>query len=101
MQVDVKLHGATRPRDGSNAAGRPFRIDLCDGVSARDLLRALADRCGDPFRRALGVTDTRLPRHIRIFANGEMLVTLDQPLASSDEVDAGVTVVVLSPMMGG
>ena len=100
MQVDVKLHGVVHPKNGSEAGGC-FRIELRDGVSAGELLRALAERCGDPFRRALGSTDARLPRHIRMFVDGEMLVTLDQPLGSASGVNAGVTVVVLTPMMGG
>jgi hypothetical protein len=79
------------------------------GGNAGDLLRALADRCGEPFRRALDSDDSRLPRHLRLFVDGEMLVTRDQPLLPENVPvnvpvngsEAGVTVVVLTPMMGG
>lgn len=100
MNVRVKLHGGvpsckTGPDRGS------FGLTLRAGGNAGDLLHALAERCGEPFQRALDSDDSRLPRHLRLFVGGEMLVTLDQPLASANGSDAGVTVVVLTPMMGG
>jgi hypothetical protein len=75
-----------------------------DGVTAGDLLRALADRCGAPFREALASPDDRLPRHIRVFADGELLTTREQPLLPRVPPGAsgsGVTVVLLTPMIGG
>lgn len=103
MEVDVKLHGPIRSRSGRDPESA-FHLRMPNGVRARDLLHVLAERCGDPLRRAvdeLDSADARFPRHIRMFANGEMLATLDQPLAHGPGPATGVTVVVMTPMMGG
>ncbi len=100
MRVRVKLHGGVRSCE-MDPARSSFGLTLRNGGNAGDLLHALAERCGDPFRRALDSTDERLPRHLRLFVDGEMLVTLDQPVVPANGSDAGVTVVVLTPMMGG
>jgi hypothetical protein len=70
-------------------------------VTARDLLHVLAERFGAPFRDIVELSDIRLPRHIRVFSNGEMLATMEQPLIAKRIAGASVTVVLLSPMMGG
>lgn len=100
MNVHVKLYGGTHGCE-ANPARRSFGLDLQAGGNAGDLLHALADRCGEPFRGALDSDDSRLPRHLRLFVDGEMLVTRDQPLVPANGSDAGITVVVLTPMMGG
>lgn len=100
VQVTVKLCGVLAPEDRRNL-GRSFDLELRDDVTAGELLRDLAARCGATFRQALESPDSRLPRHIRMFANGEMLVSRDQTLNSARGPDAGVTVVLLAPMMGG
>jgi hypothetical protein len=88
-------------REDRRRLGRSFDLELRDGVTAGDLLRALASRCGAPFRQAPESSDSRLPRHIRMFADGEMLVTREQTLAPAAGLANGVTVVLLTPMMGG
>ena len=100
MRVTIKLLGVLSPED-RRRRGRPFDLELRDGVTAGELLRALARRCGAPFRQAIESPDSRLPRHIRMFADGEMLVTREQKLAPANELSDGVTVVLLTPMMGG
>ena len=99
MNVSVKMHGVL----GRWVSGQKASLDLTlgEGVTAGDLLRILAEHCGAPFCDAIESSDTRLPRHIRIFSDGEMLSTLEQPLATSCTPGANVNVVVLSPMMGG
>ena len=100
MRVTVKLLGVLGPRERGRG-GRSLDLVLGDNVTAGDLLRALADRFGPPFRAASESSDARLPRHIRMFAGGEMLVRREQTLAPAHAVSDGVTVVLLSPMMGG
>jgi hypothetical protein len=74
MRVTVKLLGVLAPED-RRRLGTSFDLELRDGVTAGELLRALARRCEAPFRQAIESSDARLPRHIRMFADGEMLVT--------------------------
>ena len=100
MRVTIKLLGVLAP-DDRRRLGRSFDLELRDGVTAGELLRSLARRCGAPFRQAIESPDSRLPRHIRMFADGEMLVTREQTLASANGLSDGVTVVLLTPMMGG
>jgi len=100
MRVTVKLLGVLGPRDRGRP-GRSFDLTFRDDVTAGDLLRALADRCGAPFREAIDSSDGRLPRHIRMFAGSEMLVEREQALAPAAVGAGGVTVVLLTPMMGG
>jgi hypothetical protein len=100
VQVKVKLLGVLAPED-RRRLGRPLDLELGDDVTAGELLRHLAARCGATFRQAIESPDSRLPRHIRMFANGEMLVSRDQALASGRSLGDGVTVVLLTPMMGG
>jgi len=100
MRVTVKLLGVLAPED-RRRVGRSFDLELHDGVTAGELLRALARRCEAPFRRAIDSSDSRLPRDIRMFADGEMVVTREQVLAPADGLSDGVTVVLLTPMMGG
>jgi hypothetical protein len=100
MNVRVKLHGGVRSCETNPTRGS-FGLALRAEANAGDLLRALAERCGEPFRRALDSDDSRLPRHLRLFVNGEMLVTREQPVVPADGSNTGVTVVVLTPMMGG
>jgi hypothetical protein len=100
MRVTVKLLGVL----GSEDRRRPSRsidLELREGVTVGELLRALARRCGAPFRQAVESPDSRLPRHIRMFADGEMLVSRDQTLVRAGGFSDAVTVVLLTPMMGG
>jgi len=99
MNVRVELHGVLGPREPGRETG--FDLSLQRDVTAGDLLRELAPRCGAPLREAIESSDARLPRHIRMFSNGEMLSTLEQPLVPTLAQGASVTVVLLSPMMGG
>ncbi len=99
-KVTVKVVGGQNAGATRRAAGT-FDLHLRDGVTAGELLHVLAERCGPPFHEALESTDPRLPRHIRMFADGEMLVTRKQALAPGHGAQRGVTVVLLRPMMGG
>jgi len=96
MNVRVQLHGVI----GRGAPAQDSRFDLSvpDGATAGDLVGLLAGRYGAPLR--IDSEDPRIPRHIRMFADGELLSTLEQRLARGSR-DASVNVVVLSPMMGG
>lgn len=103
MKVRVKLFGVLGSRDRART-GRCFDLVLRDNVTAGDVLRALADRCGSPFHEALASPDDRLPRHIRMFADSELLTTREQrllPHVAQGAPGGGVTVVLLTPMMGG
>lgn len=102
MRVQVKLHGVLSPATRGRP-GRPASFDwqLAETSTAGDLLSALADRCEGAFREALESPDERLPRHIRMFADGELLTSRRQALVLAGEGASGVTVVLLSPMMGG
>jgi hypothetical protein len=99
MNVRVKMHGVLGRHDRGRETG--FDLALADDVTAGDLLRALAERCGAPFRDAVESSDSRFPRHIRMFADGEMLSRFEQPLVTASASGPSVTVVLLSPMMGG
>lgn len=100
MQVAVKLHGALRRSPGDPASGR-FDLSLREGSTAGELMRELAERVGKPFSEALASSDPRLPRSLRMFVDGEMIVTRDQPLAAPGASHAGVTVVLMTPVAGG
>jgi hypothetical protein len=92
------MHGVLGLDPGREAS---FDLALNDTATAGELVHILAEHCGAPFRDAIESSDTRLPRHIRMFSDGEMLSTLEQPLAAACRRAASVNVVVLSPMMGG
>jgi hypothetical protein len=100
MEISVKLHGRVGrgshplPRDG-------FDLSLPGEITAGDLLSALADRFGAPFREIVASDDARLPRSIRMFADGNPLVSFEQPLVPSGADRTGVTVVLMSPVAGG
>ena len=98
MRVTVRLSGVLGPADPGR---RSFELELREAATAGEVLRALAGLRGAPFRQALASRDVRLPRHIRMFANGEMLTTREQRLAPAGRLSDGVTVVLLTPMMGG
>jgi hypothetical protein len=99
MNVRVEMYGMLRRRDGGCKAS--FDLALHDGVTAGELVRILAERCGAPLCDAIESSDTRLPRHIRMFSDGEMLSAFEQPLAAERARETRVNIVVLSPMMGG
>jgi hypothetical protein len=100
MRVNVKLLGVLAP-EARRRLGRSFDLDLHEDVTAGELLGVLAKRCGAPFCDAVRSSDPRLPRHIRLFAEGEMLTTREQTLAPENGFSHGITVVLLTPMMGG
>ncbi len=83
MRVTIKLLGVLAP-ENRRRQGRSFDLELRDGVTAGELLRSLARRCGAPFRQAIESPDSRLPRHIRMFADGEMLVTREAEAGPSE-----------------
>ncbi len=99
MDVTVKLQGVEAPRDPNHASG--ISLALRDGATAGDLMGQLAARFGAPFCEALDDSNARLPRHIRVFCDGQMLASLEQPLVETGARSTRVSVVVLSPMMGG
>jgi molybdopterin converting factor small subunit len=95
MEVTVRVHGGLRA-----AQGRDVELELREGATAGDLIAGLGDRFGAPFAGAVLSPDPRLPREIRLFVGGELLVSRDQPLVPRAEAD-GVTVVLLTPVSGG
>jgi hypothetical protein len=100
MKIRVQLHGVLGgPASGSR--GRVFDLALGEKATAGDILKALAARWGAPFPEFLESSDQRLPRQIRMFADGEPLTTREQRLVSAGASSKGVTVVLLTPMMGG
>lgn len=99
MNVRVKLHGVLTGWNPGHEAS--FELALHPSVTAGDLLRIIAEHCGGPLCDAIESSDTRFPGHIRMFSDGEMLWTLEQPLVTTSARDANVNVVLLSPMMGG
>ncbi|MBW2295457.1 MAG: MoaD/ThiS family protein [Deltaproteobacteria bacterium] len=100
MQVRVKLHGSVGRRS-QPLPRNAFDLALPCGTTAGDLLNALADRFGSPFSEMVASGDTRLPRNIRVFADGAPLVTSEQPVIPTGADRAGVTVVLMSPIAGG
>ena len=100
MQINVKLHG--RVGRGSQPLPRSvFDLSLPGEITAGDLLSVLADRFGAPFCEIVASDDARLPRSIRMFADGDPLVNFEQPLVPSGADRTGVTVVLMSPVAGG
>ena len=100
MRISVKLHGSVG-RGSSPLPREAFDLSLPGGTTAGDLLRALADRFGAPFSEIAASDDSRLPRNIRMFADGDLLVSSEQPVVPSGSESAGVTVVLMSPIAGG
>jgi hypothetical protein len=99
MNVSVKMHGVLGRGGPSRASS--FELALHDGATAGELMEILAEQCGPPFSDAVETSDARFPPHIRMFADGEMLSALGQPLVAACGRRASVSIVVLSPMMGG
>ena len=99
MNIRVRIHGVLGRRDPQQKTG--FDLALPIGATAAELMHFLAEHCGSPFTEALESSDIRIPRHIRVFSDGEMLSTLEQPLVTACAQGATVNVVVMSPMMGG
>jgi hypothetical protein len=97
MQVAVQVHGALR---GAAGAARNLDLSLPDRATAGDLLALLRDRLGPAFAAAPTSADPRLPREVRLFVGGNLVVSRDQPLATQGSA-APVTVVLLSPVAGG
>lgn len=77
MRVDVKLHGLLRPHHPGPNRSTPLSVELADGATARDAVRALS-----------------LPADLArmVFVNDQQS-SLDAPLADGDRV-ALFTVVV-------
>lgn len=99
MDVSVNMHGVLGRTSPGEAAS--FNLALHEGATAGELIRLLAKRCGAPFSDAVDSSDSRLPRHIRMFSDGKMLLTFEQPLVAACAQAARVNIVVLTPMMGG
>lgn len=100
MRVSVKLHGGVgghRRRPGSGS----FEVSLPSGHTAADLLSELAARFGSPFSDIAASDDPRLPRSVRLFADGALLVDRAQPLVQPGAEHAAVTIVLMSPVAGG
>jgi hypothetical protein len=100
MQVRVKLHGSVG-RGGEPLPRDAFDLALPGETTAGALLHALAARFGSPFSEIVASNDSRLPRNIRVFADGAPLVTSEQPVIPTGAESAGVTVVLMSPVAGG
>lgn len=100
MRVQIKLRGVLSRAAGPGPADT-FDLLVPEKTTAGDLLATLAERWGGPFGQALASSDRRLPRHIRMFADGEMLTHREQALTRPGAPVRGVTVVLLTPMMGG
>ncbi|MDP6978468.1 MAG: hypothetical protein QF570_07690 [Myxococcota bacterium] len=99
MDVAVKIQGVL---DRSLAGCKnQFDLTLPNDATAGDLIGRLAEQPDAPLRDAIDPGQTRFPRHIRMFSNGEMLSTLGQPLVRQDGLGVNVNIVILNPMMGG
>ena len=74
------------------------RVELRDGALIRDLLTALAEKHGDPFRKAVyEPNDTEMKPHYILAVNGVFLTQLDgveTPLKDGDRA-------VLMPVVTG
>jgi hypothetical protein len=97
VEVAVQLHGSLR---GAAPASRRLALSLPEAATAGDLLAQLGARLGAPFASAAASSDPRLPREIRLFVGGELLVSRAQRLAANGGA-APVTVVLLTPVSGG
>ncbi len=100
MNVTVKLHGALgraskRPADGA------FDFTLPDGATTGDLLARLADRFGEPFCEAAKGPSLKLPSSVRMFVEGQLVLTREQPLAERGVEAQKVIVMLISPLTGG
>jgi molybdopterin converting factor small subunit len=96
MEVSVQVHGSLR----GALATRAHDLSLPESATAGDLIAQLGARLGAPFATAAASPDPRLPREIRVFVGGELLVSRAQPLARSGAA-APVNVVLLTPVAGG
>jgi hypothetical protein len=100
MQVQVKIHGNVG-RGSQPLPREAFDLPLPGGTTAGDLLRALADRFGAPFSEIIASDDARLPRNIRVFADGAPLLRREQPVVPPGAESAGITIVLMTPIAGG
>jgi hypothetical protein len=97
MEVAVQVHGALR---GAAGVARNLAFSLPERATAGDLLALLREQLGAAFAAAPASGDPRMPREIRLFVGGDLVVSRDQPLAAGGSA-APVTVVLLSPIAGG
>lgn len=101
MDVTVELHGHLRQvKSAGNGGGGPLQLSLPDGATAGDLLGRIADRLGARAAAALA-KGPRLPEQVRLFVDGQIAHSCDQPLAAAGQTPSSVTVVLLSPISGG
>ncbi|MBW2420829.1 MAG: MoaD/ThiS family protein [Deltaproteobacteria bacterium] len=100
MRISVKFHGSVG-RGSQPLPRHACVLTLPGGATVGDLLHALADRFGAPFSEIVASDDARLPRNIRIFADGDLLASSEQPVVPSGSESASVTVVFMSPISGG
>jgi hypothetical protein len=101
MRIRVKLHGVLGERGGGDVGNRALYFAGGGETTAGDVLDILAEKWGAPFLDLIAASDQRLPRHVRMFADGEPLRTRGQRLVSPNGSATSVTVVLLTPMMGG
>jgi hypothetical protein len=93
VEVAVQVHGTLR--DAS--LPRALALSLPETATAGDLLAQLGSRFGAPFAGAAAARDPRLPREIRLFVGGDLVLSREQRLGTG----APVTVVLLTPVSGG
>jgi molybdopterin converting factor small subunit len=96
VEVAVQVHGTLR--DAS--LPRALALSLPETATAGDLLAQLGSRFGAPFAGAAAARDPRLPREIRLFVGGDLVLSREQRLAAYGAA-APVTVVLLTPVSGG
>lgn len=96
MEVSVQVHGLLR----GALATRALDLSLPERATAGDLIAQLGARLGAPFATVAASPDPRLPREIRLFIGGELLVSRAQRLARGGAA-APVNVVLLTPVAGG
>jgi hypothetical protein len=96
VEVSVQVHGSLR----GAFATRALALSLPESATAGDLVAQLGARLGAPFAAAAASPDPRLPREIRLFVGGELLVSRAQPLARGGAAPP-VNVVLLTPAAGG
>lgn len=100
MNVTVKLLGAVG-QVGAKPGNGAFDFSLPDSATTGDLLVRLADRFGEPFCAAAEGPSSKLSGSLRMFVEGQLVLTTEQPLAARGAESQKVIVMLISPMTGG
>lgn len=97
IAVSVWLFGAL----STLGPKRPFVLKFSTGVSARQVIAAISERCGPAFLEQVLCTAGSLLRCCRVFADGLPVDDLDAPLLAGGGSTVEVEMIVMMSYEGG